>query len=310
MSFKGHTKIVITGANGFIAKQLILNLKSANCLVYAVTSSEVNECLWMQSLDYVKKISADAFEYDELCCRISDECDMLINFAWRGIRNDDQNNAVAQATNVINSMGLLRSMVKIGCERVIQIGSIAEYGKQNRVITETSVCKPISEYAKAKLRCYEEMEAYCKFKKVDFLEFRLGSVYGAGMPKDSLLNMLLDSLENNIPFKLNTTCNHLWEYVHVLDVVNILIRALKYKTEGIYNISSSDTRRLKDFIEVIEKKFNKHGYITYGDLPEGVGCPMIFCDNRKIKNTFNFCDFITFEDGIEMLINERVGRVE
>lgn len=295
-------KVVIAGAGGYLASNVMPFLKSIEGIrLYALTSRETVHSALNANVKYVR---ADMSDYNRAKEIIADGCDYAVNFSWIGTRREDQDNDVVQKANEDNSIRLLKSLIDAGCSRFIQIGSMSEYGVVEGMITESSECHPITAYAKRKLNCAKKMRDICDIAGIDFIEFRMGSMYGNYMGQDNILGYLCREFSRKHYVKLKTSCIQNWEYTHVDDFGEILCVAITSDIpSGIYNISNGETYELKHFIEIVAKKYRLSGYVEFGDNDQGIGCQNIMCDISKLQKYFKKKEFISFDQGIDSVIS-------
>ena len=296
-------KIVIAGAGGYLGANVLPTIaKLDGIALFALSSKEhVVETEKDANVVFFKLGMNDYIKANRI---LPVKCDFAINFSWIGARGVNQDEEEVQKANEENSINLLKSLIDAGCSKFIQIGSMSEYGVVDGLITEESECHPITSYARRKLHCAERMKEICDESDVDFIEFRMGSMYGNYMEKDNIIGFLCRELMQGHHVTLKTACEQDWEYTHVDDLAEILAKAIQYNTPaGIYNITNGETRKLKEFIEIIEEKFGCQNSVTYGEINQGIGCQNIRCDIEKVKRTFHKKKFISFSDGIDSVIN-------
>lgn len=298
-----NQRIVIAGANGYLARNSLCRLfKEETNTFYLVSSKEpsVNYERFGSRIQYVR---LGIEEYGKILDFIDLGCDIAVNFSWIATRGEGQENERIQKQNEEYSLALLQGLINKGCRKFIQIGSMAEYGTVQGVISEETKCHPITAYAKSKLNCAKRMREICNLFGVQFYELRMGSMYGNYMETDNLLGYLCSELSQGRHVRLKTNCMQDWEYTHVDDFAEILFRYINTDIEpGIYNISNGDTHSLRYFINLIEEKYGTQNYVIYGNIDQGVGCQSIRCDNRKVRKYFDKNDFINFENGISSVI--------
>lgn len=304
-----YKRIVVAGASGYLASNIIPTLAGRiGNHIYALSSKSAIAFRYNLEKN-INVIQISMEDYDKVGNLIGGECDVAVNFSWIGARGENQDEDTVQAENEKYSLKLLNSLIEAGCSRFIQIGSLAEYGMVDGSINEMTECHPITAYAKRKVSCAEKMQELCKSKGVQFVEFRMGSMYGNYMGENNLLGSLCRNLSEKKHVKLITTCMQDWEYTHVDDFSEILMKAIfSDSLSGIFNISSGETQKLRFFIEILENKFGLNDYVEFGDIEQGIGCPSIKCDNKKIREVFEKKSFITFNEGIDSVIKHYTER--
>ncbi len=289
--------VLISGANGYLARNLIMNLDLSESVVIALThdAKAAREAYGVADLEIV--------EYDFLkpqpLSGIVKSCDVFVNFAWTGIRGEERDNCELQTKNANASVNLAKEAIAQGAQKLIQIGSLAEYGVQMSKVSEDTKPCPITEYGKAKLLCAEKVKGLCAEKDVKFIELRMGSVYG-GINDNSIVAKVGKTVGDGGSFMMSTQCSQPWEFIHINDVVNILKKSIFDSDipSGVYNVSNGDTRPLKDFILSYACKKGADDAVEFGIKPNGLGCFAISTDPAKLKTTFKIEGFLPFEGEI------------
>ncbi len=295
-------KIVIAGAGGYLASNVMPFLKCMEGVeLYALSSRET---VHPTAGANVKHLKVNMNDYDKVKEIIADRCDLAVNFSWIGARGENQDEDAVQKANEENSVNLMKSLIEAGCSRFIQIGSMAEYGVVEGMITESSECHPITAYAKRKLDCANRMRDICDAAGIDFLEFRMGSMYGNYMGQENILGYLCRELVRKQHVKLKASCTQDWEYTHVDDFGEILCMAISSGIpSGIYNITNGETHKLRHFIHILAEKYGLSDHVEFGNIDQGIGCQNIRCDISKVRKHFNKNDFISFDKGIDSVIS-------
>lgn len=310
--------ILITGANGYIARELINALEQdENVYIYAVVHTKHRGCF--KDGSNIEYLYCDMDKYDTLWSVINLEVDCIVHCTWDGARGKRNHDDSVQSENILGTMKLLSSAQRLRCKRFIQMGSLAEYGMindQKFPITEQTVCAPITPYAKAKYQCFLMLNDECSINNIEFCELRLGSVYGPDMQSSVLIQYIINSLFDDKEIELESDCEQRWEFVHVRDVIAILRKIIKAENvQGInvLNISTGENKRLRNFVEEIEKIIAGKGHINFGRAGNQTkfGCESIYCDVSLLKEYMgeNY-KFITFDDGVRKIINDHQRRRE
>lgn len=201
-------KVIVTGATGFIGLKLIEKLVCENLKVFAVIRKNSFKKELLTKYKNIEIIELDMNDYINIDKKIKESCDILYHLSWSGIRGGDRDNIQKQNLNLINSINLLKSCIKMKCKKVIIAGSQAEYGEILGSITEESICNPINNYGIKKLEFYEEALKICKENNVHLVEARFFSVYGPNDYEKSLITMSISNmLQNKECFLLNVYKN-------------------------------------------------------------------------------------------------------
>ena len=206
-------------------------------------------------------------------------------------------------------MRALKVADSLGCTQFVFSGSQAEYGKTIESISENTICNPVSEYGRAKLEFSCLAEEYCKNKKLNFIHMRIFSVFGAGDRFDTLVCSCVDKFNHGEVMHLGS-CKQQWNYLYIDDFVNIVINLIEKQCKnGIYNIASSDTRVLREFVEEIYDLSNQTGTYIFGEYAKNPeGSPELRPDISKLIECIGDVEFTPFRQGImritEVICNE------
>lgn len=290
--------VLISGANGYLASNLIQKLLKKECSILAL-SHNPKETGGLFGEDNLITAKYD-FQNPRKLKDIFTSCDVFVNFAWREVRGSQRENKDLQFENAEAAIKLAREAVEIGAKRVIQIGSLAEYGEYEGRLSEETPSDPITEYGKAKLYCAGEIRKLCEEKNVKFIELRMGSVYG-GNKDNSILKRISDAIKRGDSVAMTTECSQDWEFVHIENVEDILVKSIFNEDvpTGVYNVSTGETKPLKEFLSEYADHIGRRNAISYGNQKNGLGCYAINTDTKKLRATFKIDPFKRFEDGIK-----------
>lgn len=297
--------ILITGATGFIGKYLIKYLSEleSNTLYAVVRKCHEGKLPLIENVAYVY---CDMNEYSQLSCLVPESIDCSINCAWQGARGDDNYNSIVQYNNYLATISMFESLLELKCKKIIQIGSLAEYGQgvnANIPIMEDMECNPVTEYGIYKYRSFCWLKEKCKEHGIDFCEARLGSVYGDIMADSSTLARVVKDLLKGKDVTLKTDCLQRWEYIHINDVVFSISKLVygTYRFDSV-NISNNENRTLRDYYELARETINPKSSIIYGQYSESkFGCNSIYCNLNRLEGVVGNHNYVDFKKGIEQM---------
>lgn len=173
--------ILVLGGTSFIGINLIQRLVALGYEVIATyrPNSAKIEYLYSKFKNKIKYIELDICDMKSYIGNLDNikKCDYLYLASWEGTNKRED-----VSVNTRSANGLLQCLQyvldKFECRKVIQLGTQAEYGCLSGVVTEETVCKPVTAYGKEKLRFYNMADLLCKQKNVNFIEYRIHSVFG------------------------------------------------------------------------------------------------------------------------------------
>lgn len=293
----------ITGASSFIGVELCRYLADNGHQVIAMSRKEND-----QLNDIAKNGNLQVFYADmqNLMERAIDvKADVFVHLAWAGALLGQRDNPVLQEGNISFSLECVKLSKRMGCQLYVDAGSQAEYGIVPGVITEETLCNPVSAYGRAKLQMYKETSKLTKRIGLKYIHLRILSVYGENDHPNTLIISSLRKLKNNEPIEMRSG-DQKWNYVYVKDaarqIAELSIHAGKDKSfiQEVYNIASNDTRKLKDFIIAMKEITGSSSELLFGGYnPEKD--VNLNPDTQKIASIITPLAMWSFEDILSLI---------
>ncbi len=180
---------------------------------------------------------------------------------------------------------------------------LAWNGPHKEQITEDSICRPNTEYGRAKLAFYEAIACICTENNISYKEPRFFSLYGPGDFSGTMILSILRDMLANRPCRLSE-CRQMWDYLYIDDAIEGLIRLCKEPCpDGVYNFGSGDTRPLRGFVEEMARLTQTSSKLLYGALPyPATGMVSIWPDVSKLKRELHWEPKVPFAEGIRTIL--------
>lgn len=228
--------------------------------------------------------------------------DILIHLGWEGVGGKDRDNEI-QIDNVINSMMLMRAALAAGADRIIGIGSQAEYGPCPARIHESTPTQPTTLYGTAKLATCQMGMKLAENKGVGFSWLRLFSVYG---PADEptwlipyVINALLDGKRPSL-----TAAEQRWDYLHVDDVAEAVLAVVTANASGIFNLGSGQSIKVRDIVTQVRDMIASKAELGFGEVPYRPDQVMhLEADIAAISAATGWVPNIKLEEGLRETVN-------
>lgn len=176
------TRILLTGANGFIGRQIACSLVEQGHDVIAVSRAGVAPVPGMQTL------AMDVLDEAQHTKIASVKADILIHSAWittHGVYWTSPENAHWEAA----TLALAKAFMAAGGKRIVGIGTCVEYDlTDNEPLDEiTSRLAPHTPYGQAKLRTWMALKALADDANIAAVWCRLFHLYGPAEGRERLV---------------------------------------------------------------------------------------------------------------------------
>jgi len=233
--------ILVTGATGFIGKELTQNLLSKGHKVKVLCRDE----------EKAKEIfpKADVFRGDlsqpETLKSAAKGVETVVHLA--GMVSYSRPREEIFSANVETTRNLLAECRNV--KRIVFSSSVSVYGEVREKADEYYPLGPANAYGQSKLECERLIES----SGIPYIMLRIAPIYGKGSPS---WGKNLRLLEKGFPVPKTKNLTHV---VHISDVVQALEKSVKAGRDrkGIYNIAGSRPLPFVSFAEDIMKLLGK-----------------------------------------------------
>lgn len=312
--------ILVLGGAGFIGSFLCEELvKDQNviCLDNFITSNVENIRLLIQfpNFEFIKHDICQPINLENLPELKKFKINIhgiqeIYNLACPTVQKDYKKFSIE--TILTNSLGVKNSLdLAIQYQAKYLFGSSSSvYGDcHDQVIKEDIVCPldfhgPRSAYNEGKRFAEMMIKKYGEFYNLETKIARIFSTYGPRMIcKDArLIPDFIDQALNNQTIEIEGDEKTLINYVYVQDLVEGLIKLMKYEGSLIVNLSGEQELYLKDIIELIIKITNSQSKIKFIKPPEYL-TRIVKSDISLAKERLGWLPLIKLEEGLRRTID-------
>jgi UDP-glucuronate decarboxylase len=292
-------KILITGASGFIGKNLIPFLQSERGNYYLL-SRNPDDTL---SFPHLHTISCDLLDHQQVSeVMESIQPTHLLHLAWDlqpGSYDNEENLKWLKA-----SIHLLNEFQKNKGKRWITTGTCFEYDWSWGCCDELQTpLHPDSLYGKTKKLLFDYSNVFCEHHQISCAWPRLFFLYGPYENKKRLFPDVIDSLLKNEPATIQNGAIFR-DYMYVKDACRVLNELIFDEFNGAINICSGIPIQLSEIGKTIEEIMHSENLLRI-HYPEKVSQKIVYGGTRYLENLLTTPSQYSLKEGLEETIKWR-----
>jgi UDP-glucose 4-epimerase len=296
-------KVLITGITGFLGSHIANKLLQEGFTVVGLKRTSSN--LW-RCHDFVEKIEWVDIGIDGSHVEILNtiKFDKIIHCAWMGVEASDRDNWDEQISNVNYLMELLKTAKRLNVDKIIVLGSQAEYGIINGIVTEEHEVNALNAYGGVKLASLELLKSFCNSNNICWIWLRIFSVFGEKENSNWLIPSLIKSMSTKDEMDFSPG-EQQYAYMYVNDFATIMARLIKYQVQsGVYNVSSNTLISIKLLIETIRDKVRPDFQLNFGALEYRANQSMLMGgDVSKLFSQIGELEFTDFNVALQKTVD-------
>jgi nucleoside-diphosphate-sugar epimerase len=292
------SKVLITGATGFIGSHCIAPLLANGFEVHALSSSPGKP----QSADVVWH-QIDLLDVETIAKPISIvQPTHLLHLAWYVLPSNAAS-AIESFYWVQASLELLKQFHEHGGERVVFVGSDAEYDSNYGYCSAVHTPRnPSTFYGKCKNSLFSLFEAYTHQTGLSGAWARFFNPYGPNEHPQRLVPTAICSLLKREPARFSHG-QQIRDFLYVQDGADALVALLNSSITGAIDIASGQPTSLKTVISTIAYKLNGEDLVLLGALPPRPNeTPLLVADIRRLTNELGWQPTDSLETGLDKTI--------
>lgn len=291
-------RVLITGAAGFIGKNLVSAAVDKNIEVVAVDISPFQERV-EEGVTYLR---GDILKPESWLGDVG-KIDMTIHLAAQtSVSRSEVNPLNNELTNVIGTLQMLKASVQLRADDFRFTSSSAVYGATSTIPTpEETTPNPISFYGESKLHAEHLISHFSDLNELPSLIYRISNVYGPFQRSDiegGVVAIFCDRSIKGEDLAIYGNGEQTRDFIFVEDVVSALLFKIKsQKNSTLLNLSTAESTRISDLAGRI-LKFSDNGKSSLKFMQERIGdIRHSALDNSKLKE-IGFLPKISLENGI------------
>jgi nucleoside-diphosphate-sugar epimerase len=284
-------KILVTGGGGFIGQHTLTPLTQKGYEVHAISSR--HDFLWPDVIVH---------HYDLL--NLNSHMDLikkvqpahLLHAAWY-TENGKFWDAIENVYWLQASLSLIETFYQCGGEKVVGLGTCAEYDWQQGICKEEKTPEiPLFLYGKMKKAVYEGGCALARQYGGSFLWTRIFFPFGPGEAEKRLVPSVINALLRGE----SASCTHgnqIRDFLHVSDIGEALVALLSSSLTGVINLASGVPMTIREIVYKIGLMLNREDLIDFGLMQEpSHSPPKILADVERLKQSLKWTPTVSLDE--------------
>jgi len=314
-------KILVTGAEGFIASHLVEALLKKNFHVKATCLYNSFDNLgWLKSIDDGYKKNLEIIKLDirdpHLINRISIDCDYIFHLAALvGIPYSYVSPHSYVETNIIGTLNLLESCRQKGSKVKLFIHTSTSeiYGNSlKQPLNENFTVQAYSPYSATKIGADQLALSYQRSFSVPITVIRPFNTFGPRQSLRAILpTIITQAIHNNI-IRVGST-KPTRDFTFIDDTISGFLSVLKTKRKKIngeiINLGTGYEISIKEVIKIVAKKMQKKIIVQNEKIrlrPNSSEVLRLCSDNRKSLKLLNWSPTFKGRKGLEIAIEKTI----
>jgi nucleoside-diphosphate-sugar epimerase len=287
------SRVLLTGARGFIGRHCLTLLQQRGAEVHAVTSGPVPApepgVVWHR---------ADLRVPAEAARVVADaRPDRVLHLAW--VTTPGQYwESPDNIRWLEGSLALMRAAAEHGVQRFVAAGTCAEYDWSMPVLAETAPVRPASLYGTTKHALQLCLDRFAPGAGMSHAWGRVFFLYGPGEHPARLVPSVAASLLQDRPAEC-TSGEQVRDFLHVRDVADAFVHLLSGTVTGALNIASGEGHSVRHVVETIGALVGRPGLLRLGARPLPAGEPhTLLAETRRLNGEAGWQPSLSMDDGL------------
>ena len=259
--------ILLTGATGFVGRQLLRALSERGCRVLPVVregkQGEVARGDAIETIVASPDIFAEDADWWARACR---GVDTVIHAAWYAEPGQYLQSPKNQEC-LSGTLRLADGAVQAKVRRFVGIGTCFEYDLDAGRLSIETPLRPATPYAQAKVDAFKALSATLPRQGVAFAWCRLFYLYGEGEDSRRLVAYVRGRLQSGEPVELSSG-SQIRDLLDVREAAGMIADVALGSGEGPVNICSGKPVTVREVAERIAEEFGRRDLLRFGARPD------------------------------------------
>jgi dTDP-6-deoxy-L-talose 4-dehydrogenase (NAD+) len=264
--------ILLTGATGFVGKQIFKALSKSNvCIVPVLRTGKESSFLNQPNVDRLV-CSADIFqESSDWWAEQCEGIDIAIHAAWYA-EPGEYLQSRQNMDCLVGSLNFAKGAVIAGVNRFVGIGTCFEYDLSTGVLSTETPLNPSTPYAGAKAALFTGLSQLLPARLVEFAWCRLFYLYGEGDDERRLVPYLHKQLAKGEEVEL-TSGKQIRDFLDVSEAGRVIADVALCGESGPINVCSGTPITVRQLAEQIADIYGRRDLLRFGARPDNLVDP-------------------------------------
>lgn len=260
------TTVLLTGASGFVGRQVLRALVERGAVVRAVARRgsvfPPEDRARIERMVRTDDLFAEGVDWWTRTC---DGVDVVIHAAWYA----EPGRYVQSSLNMeclVGTLQMARGAAAAKVRRVVGVGSCAEYDTSVGTLAVDTPLRPQSPYAAAKAAAFLALSEWLPAQDVAFAWCRLFYLYGEGEDERRLVPYVRSQLTAGRVAEL-TTGTQIRDFLDVRDAGRRIAEVALGDDEGPVNVCSGVPVTVRELAERIADEVGRRDLLAFGARP-------------------------------------------
>ena len=301
-------KVLVTGAAGFVGRNLVEKLSTLNLDIMAIDaldSTLYSSKIKRFNLDAVSKLpGVTCFVADLAINDIPDEvlnCDVVVNLAaLPGQLLSWEFGPEYNKSNYLTVSKLLAQYARIGkFPKWIQASTSSVYGKE-ATQGESGECNPCNPYGVTKLAAEKQLHAYSQYFDFKYVILRYFSLFGPFQRPDMAISKFFKSIDRGEPITIYGDGLQTRDLTFISDAIDATYLAMTNQTgqNEIFNVSGGGIYTALEIAEACFEISQKQTSLQFVKRPIGDQLNTLG-NSKKSRELLGFSPRVNLYQGLE-----------
>ena len=264
--------VLLTGANGFVGKQVFKALSESNVKIIPVVRT-CKDSFFRKRSNVGRIVSSeDIFQESvDWWAKQSAGVDVVIHAAWY-VKPGEYLESPKNMDCLIGSLNLAKGATRAGVRRFVGIGTCFEYDLSAGVLSTDTPLNPLTLYAGGKAALYLGLSQWFPKNSVEFAWCRLFYLFGEGEDERRLVPYLHKQLSRGEVVEL-TSGKQIRDFLDVSEAGRMISGIALGEQCGAINVCSGVPISVRQLAERIADTYGRRDLLRFGARPDNLVDP-------------------------------------